>query len=441
MLKVDTAPLRSKRWLALLLVVLGIVGFLVRGYHDEREALHFRDFKQPYSSARCLLSHCDPYSEPDTRAVFLAAGGIDNDKIVFDPYSALYPPFSLVMLTPIAALPYPVAHDVWEVLIAATFAIAIMLALQLSLAAAEVSVQLAAVLAIFAFSSTILLMLGQISGLVIALMGIGFFLMMRERWLVIAGACFFIALMLKPHDAGLPFLYMLFAGPRWRKTFYWVSAACIAFTVGSVFWFAHMPATAHWLVELGVNLKGNSAASSVNNPAAPEAIFLADLQSIFAVVRDQSSFYNSAAAGVSVLLFCLWAVPALRLPNSLTKHVLSIAAISCIMLLPLYHRQYDSRILLLVFPAVACLMDRRQGRIWGMTGLTLTGIATVVSSHSFLNIVVTRYPAAIRAASPVRTLLLYRPIASIFLVLAVYFILSMYREMRKQERAFATALL
>ena len=91
------------RLLALALAFLGALTFVVRGYHDEQEALHFRDFKGPYSSARCLLKHCDPYSEEQTHAEFLRAGGNDDDKLVFDPYSALYPPFSLVALTPLAA--------------------------------------------------------------------------------------------------------------------------------------------------------------------------------------------------------------------------------------------------------------------------------------------------------------------------------------------------
>lgn len=90
--------------LALLFALLGVCVFVVRGYHDERVVLKFRDFKQPYSSARCLLKSCDPYSESSTRAAFLAAGGHDIDKVVFKPSSALYPPFSLVALVPVAVL-------------------------------------------------------------------------------------------------------------------------------------------------------------------------------------------------------------------------------------------------------------------------------------------------------------------------------------------------
>jgi hypothetical protein len=98
-----------QRPVAWLLALMGICVFISRGYHDEREALQFRDFKQPYSSARCVIVGCDPYSESATRAAFLAAGGHDTDAAVFAPYSALYPPFSLVVLTPVAGLEYPYA--------------------------------------------------------------------------------------------------------------------------------------------------------------------------------------------------------------------------------------------------------------------------------------------------------------------------------------------
>ena len=211
-------PRATVRLLALLLALLGVLAFVVRGYHDETQALHFRDFKQPYSSSRCLLQHCDPYSEADTRAAFIAAGGRDIDKIVFDPYSALYPPFSLVVLTPVAALPYPVAHAVWEALIAASFALATFLVADLCVAAG-VWLPAAVLLAVFSASSTILLMLGQISGFVISLLVIAFACLLRERLLWLAALCLFLAVMLKPHDAAIPILYLAFAGPRWRRVF------------------------------------------------------------------------------------------------------------------------------------------------------------------------------------------------------------------------------
>ncbi len=430
------------RYAALLLALLGVLAFVMRGYHDESEALHFRDFKQPYSSARCLLEHCDPYSEADTHAAFLRAQGPDNDPVVFDPYSALYPPFSLVMLVPIAALPYPAAHAVWKALIAASFSAAVLLTAELCV---TVGMWLPPVvlLMLFTVSSTILLMLGQVSGLVVSLLVIAFACLLRERLFGIAVVCFLVALTLKPHDAALPFLYLLFAGARWRRAFWVTALLTIAFAVASLIWFAHTPSTAHWLAELRANLQGNSATGSVNDPGIGhmQGMNLADLQVAFAAMRDKASFYNGAAFAVSACLFIAWLVPVLRLRNTLPKHLLAIAAIACFALLPIYHRQYDTRILLLTFPAVAYLLSRRGHRAWGALGFGLLFLATVLTAHQFINHVMLRQQHAMEHAGMVRTLLLYRPIPEITLVLFLYFLGSLLQAMRTQDlqgRSLAT---
>ncbi len=422
--------------MALLLALVAALAFTVRGYHDEREALHFRDFKQPYSSARCLLTHCDPYSEPATHAAFLAASGPDNDKIVFDPYSALYPPFSLVVLTPIAALPYPLAHAVWEGLLAAAFSLAVLLTADLCVTAG-VWVAPVLLLAAFAFSSTILLMLGQISGVVIALLVIAFTCVLRERLPWLAVACLFLAVMLKPHDAGLPLLYLLFAGPRWRRAFGAVAALSILCVGGSLLWFAHAPGTAHWLAELGANLHGNASAGSVNNPAPGhiQAVNLTDLESLLAAARDNAPFYNRAAYLLAALLLAAWAVPVARLRNTFEKHLLAIAAIACLALLPIYHRQYDTRILLLAFPAIAWLLAQKGHRVWGSLGFALLTLATLLTAHQFINRALLHQQAAIEHAGALKTLLLYRPMPEILVVLFLYFLGSLLRAMRTQDLA------
>ncbi len=424
------------RYLALLLALVGVLAFAVRGYHDETEALHFRDFKQPYSSARCVLTGCDPYSEKDTHAAFLAAGGIDNDSIVFDPYSALYPPFSLVALAPVAALRYPAAHTLWEATIAATFSLAVLLVADLCVTAGA-ALPPVLVLAVLALTSTILLMLGQVSGVVIALLVIGFTCLLRERFFPAAVLCLFLALMLKPHDAAVPLLYLLFAGARWRRAFAIIAVLSVVCVGASLAWFAHVPGTAHWLGELRANLQGNAAPGSVNNPTLGnlQGLNLADLQAIFAVVRGQASFYNNAAFLVSLVLLGLWIVPAMRLRNTFTKHLLSIAAIACLALLPIYHRQYDTRILLLAFPAVAYLLADRRRRAWGWLGLLLLCVATIVTSHQYVNRLMVRQPLAIAHAGIGRTLLLYRPIPEVMLVLFLYFLVSLYMAMWSERRA------
>ena len=420
----------------LLLALLGVFAFVLRGYEDEHAALHFRDFKQPYASARCVLTGCDSYSEADTRAAFLTAGGVDDDKVVFDPYSALYPPFSLVALTPIGALRYPVAHAVWEALLAGCFSVAVLLTADLCLSVSTIAASSFTVLllAVFTFSSTILLMLGQISGVVIALLAIGFTCLLRNRFLPLAVLCLTIAVILKPHDAAIPLLYLLFAESHWRHAFFSVAVIAAVFAVGSIFWFGHMPATAHWLPELRANLQGNAGPGAINNPARHlQGSELTNLQAMFALVRDRAAFYNNASFLTCAVLLGAWLVPAARLRNTLGKHVLAVAAIVCLALLPIYHRQYDTRILLLTFPAVAFLLAQRARRTWGVVGLGLLSAATVLTSHQFHEHFLVPRAEAIQHASAAATLLLYRPIENSMLILFLYFLASLWLAMRTQS--------
>ncbi len=427
-----TVNRRSMRVLVFLLASLGVLAFVTRGYKDERVALHFRDFKQPYASARCVLTHCDPYSEPDTRATYLASGGVDDDKIVFDPYSALYPPFSLVALLPVAAFTYPLAHTMWEALVASTFSLAVLLIADLCVTAGA-AYGAVLLLAVFTFSSTILLMLGQISGLVIALLTIGFVCLLRERFAGIAVLCLTVAVLLKPHDAAIPLVYLLFAGTRWRKVFLAVALISITFAVVSLLSFNHMPQTAHWLPELRANLAGNAGAGAINNPADHfHGMELTNLQAIYALFDSSAVFYNDATIASFFVLLIAWVVAVFRLRNSLPKHLLAIAAISCLALLPIYHRQYDTRILLLAFPGVAYLLSREGHKLWGALGLSLLALATVLTAHQFHS-VLARHEAAIEHAGAVSTLMLYRPLQLSVLGLFSYFLISLFLVARAQQ--------
>ena len=418
-------PTQLKSRLAFFLVVLSILVFAARGIHDEREVLKFRDFKQPYASARCLLKGCNPYSERDTAAAFTQADGVDDDDKVFQPYSALYPPFSLAMLAPVAALPYPVAEKVWLVATSLLFGIAVLLIAELCVPYGSLAV--AVVLAMLTVSSTILLMLGQVSGPVIALIVIGLWCLLRQRFLWLAPICLTLAFVLKPHDAALLILYLPFAGPIWRRAFWQTTAATALIVVAGTLWCAHQPASAHWLQDLEANLKGNSTAGNVNDPGTGnyEAVNMANLQALLAPLLPAQKTYTVAAAAVSLLILAAWAWLALRTPQSLPKHLLAIASMSCILLLPVYHRQYDTRILLLLLPATAWLLLYRR-RSWGIAALCLSGFGVIVTAHQFLGVLTRTHHPAILHASALRTVLMYRPLPFIELILACFFLAAFW---------------
>jgi hypothetical protein len=429
-----------RRSLLMLVVLLGALVFSVKGVRDERHVLKFRDFKQPYASARCLLHGCNPYSETDTRAEFLRAGGTDDDVEVFRPYSALYPPFAFALLAPLAALPYHAAAEVWLWTIAGLFSIAALMIGDLCLAF-DRGVAIPVLLAIFTLTSTILLMAGQISGPVLALMVIGFWCLLRERATWLAVLALSVALVLKPHDSALLVGYLLFAGPPWRRALLNVVAVTTVVVVVGTWWCGYQPASAHWLRDLAANLKGNAGAHGANDPALGSlgAVYMANLQPLFAAWITSERLYNIAAQTLSLLLLAFWAVPAWRMRNTTQKHVLALAGMACIMLLPIYHRQYDTRVLLLVFPAVALLLASR-GMRWGLPALLLLAVATLTTSHSFLAKLTLGHDSAIEHAGRLRTLLLYRPLPETELVLAIFLLAAFYARYRADARLMAASV-
>jgi hypothetical protein len=61
--------------------------------------------------------------------------------------------------------------------------------------------------------------------------------------------------------------------------------------------------------------------------------------------------------------------------STFENHLLSLGALSVLTLLPVYHRNYDSRLLLLSIPAALIVLERR--RIIGACLCVLVALATV----------------------------------------------------------------
>ena len=79
----------------------------------------------------------------------------------------------------------------------------------------------------------------------------------------------------------------------------------------------------------------------------------------------------------------IWCYVTFRADWSRRKDFLGLASIACLSILPIYHRNYDLRLLLLTFPAVAMLMY--EGGAAGVTAMWAS-IAVTFGSHSeFIN--------------------------------------------------------
>jgi hypothetical protein len=388
-----------------LVVLLGCLFFGVRGYQDQKVALQSFDFKPVYSSARCLMEGCDPYDSAQIERVYLRHGGDASDVRPFRPYNANYPPSALFLVLPLAMLPFGAAKLIWLGVGIVLFSGAAMCMADLCVGRSALTVQ--CVLAAFVVTSTMLVMLAQPAMMSISLAVIAVWCFLRGRLAWVGVLALAVSLTFKPHVGGLIWLFFLLASRKGagvsapvllyrRRAVETLIVTLMLMTPGIVLAFHH-PASANWPQELHRNLVGIAARGNASDPGPTniEVQNIADLQSLFSLVQDRPSFYNPAAFAVSVPLLLMWLYLVMRRVRGAgetlldgdpywRRDLLALASAAALDFLPVYHRQYDTRLLLLMFPAVALLVAARG---WtGRVALGLSVLATMTMSHQFAHL-------------------------------------------------------
>jgi hypothetical protein len=136
----------------------------------------------------------------------------------------------------------------------------------------------------------------------------------------------------------------------------------------------------HWMREMHFNLLAFSVQGGTNDPRAaamgPEGVI--DLQSAISALRDDPRIYNPVSYLISAPLLLAWGLVTLRSRSSQAGAWLALAVISAFSLLPVYHRQYDAKLLLLMVPACALLwagggLIARLALLVSTAGLVVTG--------------------------------------------------------------------
>ena len=412
------------------ILALFSVLYMVRGYQDQRVTLQSLDFKTVYGGARCMLQGCDPYDSQQIFAAYAAAGGPTDDMRPFRPHEPIYAPSALSLLIPFALLPWEPAHLLWLAVSTGIFVLAA--ALMADLCFKLSPLVSACFIGLFLLTSTTLIMLAQPAQLTIGLCGIAVWCLLREKHAVAGVLCFALSLTLKPHVTGLVWLYFLLRDRTSRRRAWqiaWVTA--ILYLPGLV-WASVMPASSHWLTEIPANIRGITAHGLVGDPgpANDGASSIAGLQPLLSVFRDDPAFYNKAAEGIGVVLLAMWLIPVLRMPQSRERDYLALAAVVCISLLPIYHREYDTRILLLTFPAFALLMQRSWRVQTATVCITLATI--VLTTHNWINFVSTHVTPQIiakqGALTSMQLILWMRPVSVFTLLLTIFYCGCLYAQ-------------
>jgi hypothetical protein len=189
---------------------------------------------------------------------------------------------------------------------------------------------------------------------------------------------------MKPHDVGLMWLYFLLAGRVYRKRALQTLVVVAVLSLCAVLWVSHV--APHWMPELESNLAASSARGGLNDPGPVSTGghgigLVINLQAILSFFRDDPRFYNPATYLVCGVLLLLWLIKTLRSRFTPAGAWFALAAIAPLSLLPVYHRSYDAKLLLLTVPACAMLWVEGGPIAWialliNASGFVLTGDLT-----------------------------------------------------------------
>jgi hypothetical protein len=396
------------------------VFFVAKGFSDEKSTLKGFDFAPVYSGARCMLKHCDAYDSEQIRKTYMESGGDASNTRAFRPFNANYPPWALCLIIPLALMPWGAGLVIWLCISAVLFVAAALL--MADLCNASMSVLTLVLLGCFVASSTILIMLAQPAGPAIGLCVIAVWCLIKKRHPVICTICFALSLTLKPHLAGLVWLYFFLTGGTSRRQMIqvFIVTLLICSAGATLAWMT--PQMTHWPKELQENLSGIAAHGNASDPgpANDEASAITDLQAAISVFKDNREFYNLVSFAVAGSLILAWCYVALRAAPSLQKDLLGVAAIAYLCLLPVYHRQYDTRILLLTFPANAVLLS--EAGIWGVLGSILSILTIIGTSHTYSHMMEEHLINRAAMMRPMATILLLRPLPVILLLGGVFYL-------------------
>ena len=366
----------------LYLLLIGTVLFLVLSLALEKtSSTAMQDFRVLYNPARCLVKGCDPYNESDVLRIARAEGRdrpSDTTAIRQIVTRYIYPPTSFSFTVPFALLPWGPAHILWMILTIGSMILASFLIWNLGANFAPI---LSSVLIGFLLVNCELVVIsGNSAGIVVSLCVVAVWCILRDRFVLVGILCLAVSLALKPHDTGLVWLYFLLAGGIYRKRALQTLFALIALSLPGLLWVCRV--SPHWFQEMHSNILAFSVHGGLTDPGPAAAAangpgMLTNLQAVFSVLRDDPRFYNLATYLVCAPLLLMWIYATLRSRVSIATVRLGLASIAALSLLPIYHREYDAKLLLLTVPA--CAMLWAEGGLIGRVALALNTAGFVLS--------------------------------------------------------------
>jgi hypothetical protein len=355
-------------------LVLCISALVLFSFSGARVFHSSNDFVPVYTGARCLLYGCNPYDPSQLEQQFFAAGGRADELPSWQIDVPVYPPSTFLAVSPLALLPFPVARWVWFLLNGSLFVLSA--ALVVSMCPQGHRWLATALVSFILITAGILLVLGQPGIFAISLVIIGIFLLLRGQMLLLGTLLLMLSLAVKPQIGGFLVLYLVTRRIQWRYAVVALAGAgSLLLCAGLIL--RHAPRSAAWSSTLQANLNAtlSPGGSADPRPENFQAIGDVNLQTLSSIFFAKAPRFNAAAYALFLALLALGVVAVARAPEGRETHLLALAALSVLSLTPVYHRFYDTRLLLLSIPAVMIIFQKH--RLLGAVLVILTALSTI----------------------------------------------------------------
>jgi hypothetical protein len=388
------------------------------------------DFKAVFYGSRCLIDHRDPYRSADILAAYLGDGQqIPTEPMMGDLFRRAFLvcvnlPTAMFLTIPFAWMPFFPAYLLWALTM--TVGLALSSFLIWDLAAAKSSPIALLLVCVLCANCVILFAYGNTACIVISLCAIAVWCFLQDRFVPAGLVCLALGLAIKPHDAGLVWLYFLLAGGVYRKRAWQTLTVEIAICLPAVLWVNHI--VPNWLPELRANLHLAGMPGGLNDPG-PAAIgfhhqdAIISLQTVISVFRDDPRIYIPISLLVAGALMLMWIVVTLRSQASERNAWIALAAIAPLTMLVTYHRQHDAKLLLLTIPACALLWSERG--VAGWLAILANSAAIVITSDipaTYLSILTSHQSVGAGFFGELKAALLVRPTPIALLFLACFYL-------------------
>lgn len=429
------SSMQRSSWVGLFCLLIAASVSIVWGLSLARDSsAGMADFKAIYYASRCVLEHHDPYKPDEFLRLYARENGQFPSDLKLSPlFIRAVPicinlPTALFLAAPWSLMPWSVASMLWFAFASCGLIAACFLAWDLSRPfAPRLSLLL---LSFVASNCETLLKSGNLAGVAIAFCVIAVWCFLRNRFLPIGIVCFAVSLSLKPQDAGLVWLLFLLLRSTYRKLALSTLAVTAIIGLVSLLWISSV--SPHWAQELRSNIAITSARGDLSDPGPASSdqrstVMIIDLRTVISIVDDNPRVYTAVSLLIVGALLGPWAVKAFRQKCAYRQPLLALATVVPLSMLPIYHRFYDAKLLLLSIPACSMLFVKKG---WVRTGsLILTGLALLLTGDipaaviDGLTRTVPKFAGGV--SSGITTILLLRQVPLILLALGI-FNLSIY---------------